>query len=447
MQFPKPGLKTLGFISLLMLTACASAPQSQDHKQDHKSSVSTREIPAPVAITAQSLRLDTTINQVVDKGYVAGLSVLILKDGKESYYGQAGYRDLEAKIPLRRDDVGRYYSMTKPIIGVAMMMLYEQGKFALDDPIAKHLPEYTHLNVFAGSNADGSMKLAPTSRPVTIRDLMRHTAGMTYGYFSSTPVDMLYRKSGILSPQDTLAEFSQKLGKIPLLVQPGEKWIYSVSVDVQARLIEVLSGQSLGDFLESNIFKPLDMPHTGFSVKKEDFSKFGPAYVYNAKANPPALVRLTDKNSRAITRGIVGSIDGRFLKQRKLQSGGGGLVSSLDDYAHFAAMLVNKGSANGKQYLKPSTIALMSKDHLGNINNGALNDGIGFGLDVAVKTRDISSSKAFNIPVGSYYWGGLAGTFFWIDPSNNQAVIMHMQHINPLDPTLRNTIVNAVYGK
>ena len=438
--FKKKSRLFITAIALSAVTACASYGPDIAPKTIAAQPLSAEQ-------TLRAKRVDNVLQTLVSSGRVPGISLLIYEQGREIYYGQAGLSNIKSKTPLTREDVGRYYSMTKPIIGVGLMKLYEQGKFSLDDPVSKYLPEYKNLQVYAGKNADGGLKLTAPHRPITIRDLMRHTAGFTYGRFSNTPVDQLYRKAEILVDKYTVEEFSQRLGKLPLLVQPGKKWIYSVGVDVQGRLIEVLSGQKLGDYLQSQIFIPLGMTHTGFSVKHSDKAKFGPAYVYNTKAKPPVLFQLTDKNALAVTRGIVASIDNRFTVAQTFQSGGGGLVSTIDDYAKFALMLGNRGKGNGETILKAATLALMNHDQLGDIDNGQLQDGMGFGLDFAVKTAANNAPNALNIPVGSYYWGGLAGTYFWVDPSHDQVVIMHMQLINPLDPTMRTAVVNAVYGK
>lgn len=425
-------------IAALALSACTTLPKSTN-PSDSTAIVSAQ--------TLRAERLDTLLQTSVSQNQVPGMSILIYNNGKESYYGQAGLRDREANTPIARSDVGRYYSMTKPIIGVGLMMLYEDGKFGLDDPIAKYLPEYSNLVAFAGENEGGSLQTAPLKRDVTIRDLMRHTAGMTYGRFSNTPVDMGYRKARILHPHDNLETFSNNLGKLPLLVQPGEKWIYSVAVDVQARLIEVLTGQTVGEYLQDKIFNPLGMSHTGFVVKADDTDKFGPAYVVDTSTDTPVFIRLTDQNSPKITRGIVYQIDGNFLNKQALESGGGGLVSSIDDYAKFAQMLLQHGKLGNTRILKKSTLGLMNRDHLGEIDNGFLDDSTGFGLDFAVKLKQIDDPKSTPFPTGSYYWGGLAGTYFWIDPANELFAVVHMQFINPLDPSLRIAIVSAVYGK
>lgn len=421
-------------LAALALSACTTLPSPTNN-----TAIASAQI-------LRAERLDTLLQTSITQKTVPGMSVLVFQNGKETYYGQAGLRDREANIPLTRNDVGRYYSMTKPIIGVGLMMLYEDGKFGLDDPIAKYLPEYTNLKVYAAQNTDGSLQTVSPKRAVTIRDLMRHTAGMTYGRFSNTPVDMEYRKARILHPHDNLETFSASLGELPLLIQPGEKWIYSVAVDVQARLIEVITGQTVGEYLQSSLFTPLGMSHTGFVVKTGDKDKFGPAYVVDTSTGSRIFIRLTDQNSPKITRGIVYQIDGNFLNQQALESGGGGLVSSIDDYAKFAKMLVRGGKFGGKRYLKTTTLNLMSTDHLGGIDNGQLDASMGFGLDFAVKIKQIDDPKSIPIPTGSYYWGGLAGTYFWIDPANDLFTIVHMQFINPLDPSIRNAVARAVYG-
>ncbi len=427
----------LSVVASLTLGACTTVSPSISQKDATLISPSQ---------TLRAERLDNLLQSAVSQNKVPGLSVLVYEDGKEVYYGQAGLRDRETNIPLARSDVGRYYSMTKPIVGVGLMMLYEEGKFDLDDPIAKYLPEYSNLKVYAGENEDGTLLTTALKRAVTIRDLMRHTAGLTYGRFSDTGVDKEYRKARILHPHDNLETFSTNLGKLPLLVQPGEKWIYSVAVDVQARLIEVLTGKTVGEYLQDSLFTPLGMSHTGFVVKPDDKEKFGPAYIVDKSSGSPVFIRLTDPNAPKITRGVVYQIDGNFLNKQPLESGGGGLVSSIDDYAKFTTMLLQKGTSGGKSYLKPETLALMSSDQLGNIDNGQLDASLGFGLDFSVKLKQIEDPDTLKLPDGSFFWGGLAGTYFWIDPTNDLFAVMHMQFINPLDPYIRNAVVSAVYG-
>jgi len=422
----------IGF-TIALVQACGSIPKIKTQKTD--THVKTQ-IPPPFPITAQSLReerIDALLVELVKEGRVPGLSVLIYEGDTETYFGATGYSDIEAKTPLKRSDVGRYYSMTKPITGIAMMMLYEQGKFELDDPVSKYLPEFNEMMVYDGEDADGSIKLTPAERQITIRDLMRHTAGMTYG-FINTPVDHMYNKNQLLTYDQTVETFSKNLAELPLLYQPATQYNYSVSVDVQGRLIEVLSGQSLGSFLEVNIFTPLGMNHTGFKVKATDRTKFGAVY----GLGKDGLFPMHDGDPR-IPLGLI--VDEPFLGGLAFESGGGGLVSSIDDYAKFALML----QRNDGTLIKPATLDLMTTDQLGSLPKGDLGDGSSFGLNIALKTSP-QNSGGYHVPEGTFYWGGTAGTLFFVDDKNDLTFLMHMQVMtaNPLN--LRARMVNAVYG-
>lgn len=394
------------------------------------------EIQAPIPITPTSLRnerIDKVLSKIVNDGQSPGLSVLILENGKETYFGQAGYSDKEGKIPVKRSDIGRYYSMTKPIVGVALMRLYEQGKFKLDDPVSKYLPELADRLVFNGENPDGSLKLVPAKRAITIRDLMRHTAGFTYG-FGKTKIDALYRSTNLLSYDQTNAEFISHLSRLPLLYQPGRTYHYSVAVDVQGRLIEILSGQTLGAYLQSTIFEPLGMTHTGFKLKPADKDHFTPVYILKKNG----LVRLYD-GQKDVPFGL--DVDRPFTDDVKFESGGGGLVSTLDDYAKFAQMLLDN---NGK-IIQPETLRLMTQNQLGAIPNGDLGQGSAFGLDFAVKTTPQDSGD-YKIPKGSFYWGGMAGTAFVIDPKNQLVFVLHQQVMNPNWLSIRQQLTHAIYS-
>lgn len=398
-------------------------------------SASWAETDQPQTGEIRNARLDVLLDELVTQGAVPGISLLITEHGQESYFGISGYLDKEAKIALRRDAVGRYYSMTKPIVGVALMTLFEQEKFALDDPIAKYLPEFSNLQVYTGHHEDDAMQLADPVRPVTIRDLMRHTSGMTYGFFSNTPVDKLYRDAGLLSYEDTNAQFTQKLAQIPLDTQPGIAWKYSVSVDVQGRLIEVLSGQTLGDFLRKTIFEPLGMNHTGFAVKPSDHPVFGPAY----QLDKTGLQRLGD-HGEAKTALLV---DDPFLHKKPFESGGGGLVSTIDDYARFANMLAANGILDEARILQAETLTMMTRNQLGEIDHGELGANVGFGLDFAVQIHP--NETDLQLPVGTYSWGGMAGTYFWVDPKNDLTAVMQIQVIGASQAKVRKRVVAATY--
>ncbi len=423
----------LGLV-LVVAQACASTPPPPQQKP---STHIKTEIPPPFPITVNSLRterIDRLLGDLVREGSVPGLSVLIYENGQETYFGAVGYSDIDNKTLLKRSDVGRYYSMTKPVIGVAMMMLYEQGKFDLDDPLSKYLPEYTNMKVYAGENADGSMKLVPATQPITIRDLMRHTSGFTYG-FIPTPIDKMYAQNRVLDFDQSLDAFSKKLASMPLLYQPGTQYNYSVSTDVQGRLIELFSGQKLGDYLKTNIFQPLGMTHTGFSVKAKDRAKFGPVY----GRDETGLIPLQDGHPK-LPLGM--DVDRPFLKDVKFESGGSGLVSTIDDYAKFALML----QANDGSLIKPSSLALMTQDQLGDMPKGHLGQGSSFGLNFAVKTSPQFTGD-YAVPEGTFYWGGMAGTAFFIDDKTDLTLIMHMQVFSHGQADVRKRMAEAVYGK
>jgi CubicO group peptidase (beta-lactamase class C family) len=425
-------------IAVLGISSCSTLSKITNKQKSPAQTQETTEapaIPSPVAITAQTLRgerLDKVMTSLIDSGKVAGLSILVLEDGTESYYNAAGLRDRENKTPMSREAVGRYYSMTKPIVGVGLMMLLEDGKVALDDPIAKYLPEFTQVRVYAGQTDTGRPTTVSTNRPITIRDLMRHTSGFTYGFISQTPVDIMYLKGGLLSFDQTTREFSHKLAKLPLAAQPGEKFIYGMSTDVLGHLIEVVSGQSLGDYLDERIFTPLGMTHTGFKVKDADRDIFSPVYT----VTEDGLARMFDGMPD-----LPFEIDAPFLKGKPFQSGGGGLVSTLDDYAKFTLMM----RARGGDLISAQSYAQMTNDQMAGINKSWLGADTGFGLTMAIKTGD-PLPDALPIPKGSYYWGGMAGTYFWIDPANDLIFIMQMQMISRAENDIRNRVAHAVYG-
>ena len=273
--------------------------------------------------------------------------MLIARDGKVAHAGAYGQMDIEGGEPMRRDALFRIYSMTKPITGVALMTLYDEGRFALDDPVAKYLPGFDKVKVFAGKDGD-TIKLADLKRPVTIRDLMCHTAGLAYGLFPASPVDEMYKEARVLDRTKNLDSMLERLVKIPLAAQPGEKWMYSIAVDVQGKLIEVLSGKSLDEFFAERIFRPLAMTDTAFYVPADKLNRLTVNYGKKDGHLSP----------------VDGSKTSQFATKPALLSGGGGLVSTADDYLRFAQMLLNRGELDGVRILKPQTVELMTRNHL-----------------------------------------------------------------------------------
>jgi len=379
--------------------------------------------------------LKAHIDGYVESGRLVGATTLVARGGKIAHFETYGQINKEAGTSMSEDAVFRIYSMTKPITGIALMMLHEEGKFDLDDPVGKYLPSFKDQRVFSGVNEDGSLQTVPVERAATIRDLMRHTSGLTYGVFGNTPVDQQYVKSGIFDPKLSLAEQTEKLGKLPLLYQPGAAWVYSLSVDVQGRLIEVLSGKSLGEFFQDRIFAPLGMTDTGFSVRPDQLDRFSEIYA-------------PEEN-----KGLVayrGDFFGDFTVKPKSESGGGGLVSTTMDYWKFAQMVANGGELNDVRLVKAETIELMRRNHLPDNLKGIAGgtQGLGFGLGFAV-VQD-GEKQGGNANVGEYFWGGMANTIFWIDPSSDVVAIFMTNilpsGIYPLRNELRNKINGAVKG-
>jgi CubicO group peptidase (beta-lactamase class C family) len=328
------------------------------------------------------------------------------------------------------DTIFRIYSMTKPVTGAALMILYEEGKFKLSDPVGKYIPELADLQVFAGVDDDGNMITEPADHPMTIRELMSHTGGLSYGIFAQSGVDTAYVEAGILDANDTNAEFVAKLGQIPLKHQPGSRWEYSVAVDVQGYLVEVLSGQTFGEFLNDRLFEPLGMTDTDFHVPEEKLNRFAQMYVYGPEGQliPSEMFPTAD-----------------FTVDMAFESGGGGLVSTANDYMRFSQMLLNGGELDGERILAPLTVALMSRDQTPKGMEGPMSgagNGTVFGLDFAVIVDPV---EAESYSAGEYYWGGAAGTWFWIDPVEDVVFIGMIQQAGQGLPDVRSASRRLFY--
>jgi CubicO group peptidase (beta-lactamase class C family) len=366
-----------------------------------------------VGFSSEALaKMDEGMQAIVDKKHLSGVVTLVARHGKVVQHKAYGYQDLESQTPMKIDTITRIYSMTKPVTGVAMMMLYEEGKWKPSDPVSKYIPEFKHLKVFTGMGSDGAPMLEALAHEPTMAELMSHSAGFTYGLFGNTPVDKLYQAAGPLNAP-SLQEFINRVAKLPLLYQPGTRWVYSVSVDIQGYLVEKLSGKTFPDFLRTRIFEPLGMPDTAFFVPQEKLSRVATIYSWNQSKS--ALVG--EAKDPAIT------------KMPGLPSGGGGLYSTAADYFRFAQMVLNGGELDGKRLLKKSSIDTM---HINVLSEQVLNknEGIGqavfspaqgFGYDFAV-VLDPERAKR-QVGKGSYWWWGAAGTWFWIDPTNDLVVV------------------------
>jgi CubicO group peptidase (beta-lactamase class C family) len=379
--------------------------------------------PESVGFNSATLKeLEAGMQGIVDKQQLAGIVTLVARHGEVVQHKAFGYQDLESKKPMQLDTIVRIFSMTKPITGAAMMMLHEEGKWQPSDPIAKHIPEFANLKVYAGQDTDGKPILESPKSPPTMAQLMSHSAGFTYGLFGNTPVDQMYRADNPLAAP-SLQAMIDKLAKMPLLYHPGEKWVYSVSVDIQGYLVEKLSGKTFPQFLEERLFAPLGMKDTAFLVPADKLGRVSSIYSWDAAKKSLAAM----------------PADPAISQMPGLPSGGGGLYSTAADYFRFAQMMANAGELDGMRYLKPSTVAVMRTNVL---NDTALNSrsgvgvvrsqaasgiqpGLGFGYDFAV----ISEPEKLKSSVGkgTFWWWGIAGTWFWIDPANDVVFIGMIQ--------------------
>jgi CubicO group peptidase (beta-lactamase class C family) len=374
--------------------------------------------PESVGFSGERLnRLHAFIQDEIDHKQLAGAVTLLARHGKVVDYSNYGRRDLATGAPMTRDTIFRDYSMTKPVTGVGMMILYEEGKWLPTDPISKFIPEFAHLRVFNGFDANGKMLLADPVHPPTMRELMTHTAGFTYGN-GDTPVDKMY---GDLNVRDaeTLQETIDRLAKIPLLYQPGTRWVYSMSMDIQGYIIEKLIGQSLPNFLRDNLFAPLGMRDAGFYVPSEKRARFATGY--------------HQQDGELIAEPTTNGVPSDYETQPTAPSGGGGLVSTAEDYYRFATMLLNGGQLDGVRILAPATVRLMTSNHLpaslltGEFAGGlhVMRPGFGYGYNCAV----IFDPPEANLPdgKGTFFWDGAAGTWFWVDPTNDLVFVGMIQ--------------------
>lgn len=375
--------------------------------------------PESVGFSSERLeRLHALMQEAVEQKQLSGMVTILARHGKVVDYKAYGQKDLTTGAPMTKDAIFRAYSMTKPVTAVAMMILYEQGKWLPSDPIAKFIPEFANLKVFKGVGEDGKPILEAPQHAPNMRELLTHTAGFSYGFFGNTPVDKMYRDEQVLQSQ-TLQQMIDRLARIPLLYQPGKGWIYSVAMDIQGHIIEKLSGQSLPDFMEKHIFKPLGMKDAGFFVPQDKRNRFVTLYRGGAKGE-------------LVADGTPGS-PGDYVKQPTMASGGGGMVATAEDYYRFAQMLGNGGELNGARILSPASVQLMSSNHVPaslltgefGIGSHILRPGFGYGYNCAV----VFDPAEANLPEGkgTFFWDGAAGTWFWVDPTNDVVFIGMIQ--------------------
>ena len=413
----------------------------------------------PEELGLSSSRLDRVtdwLNQQVESERLAGASTMICRNGRIGYLESAGQSDLENGKPFDASTIVRIFSMTKPITSVAAMMLYEEGRYQLDDPVAKYLPEFTDTKVWKG---EGSLEnVEDQTSPMLVKHLFMHTSGLTYGFMNANVVDQEHRNQKIEFPgtAGTLEDLVKRLAGIPLIAQPGTRWNYSVSTDVLGRLVEVWSGLSLEAFFKERILEPLGMHDTGFSVTKGNRDRFASLYSPLSGADMSNVGKKSVSDSRQMKPGLKlqePAATSRYLKPTKLFSGGGGLTGTIGDYARFCQMLLNGGELDGERLLSPITVNYMRSNQLpDNADMAAMGqpvwsetsyDGIGFGLGFAVV---IDPPKASIITsVGEHHWGGAASTFFWIDPQEDLFVVFFTQLMPSSTYPIRRELRTRVY--
>ncbi len=367
-------------------------------------------------------RLDAYMAKVVADGRVAGMTTLLARHDKVVEFKTYGKASLATGAPMTKDEIFRLYSMTKPITGVAMMILFEEGKWKLDDPVTKFIPEFKNLQVMTVSDS-GNVSLAPANRPPTMRELMSHTAGFGYGLGDTSQVDRMYREKQVLAAKG-LQEMIDRTAKIPLKFQPGTDWSYSNAVDIQGYIIEKISGEPFGKYLEEHIFKPLKMNDTAFQVAPDKTSRLAALYV-----GDPATGKIIEPKN------LFGFPVQDFTQPPNMESGGGGLTSTTMDYARFCQMVLNKGELDGVRILSPASIELMDtnvipKSVLVNSNGTSgiqFNESVGFGLDFMV-VRDPRGAGTLE-GKDTMSWGGAAGTWFWIDPTDDVIFVGMIQRL------------------
>ncbi len=394
------------------------------------------DVVAPAMDPASTIqqRLDATLAGMVTSGRVVGASALVWKDGREIYFGRQGFADREAGRPMQRDTLVQLYSMTKPVTGVALMQLWEQGRFRLDDPLHWHLPEFASMRVQNGTDAAGNPVWQPVRRPISVRDLFRHTAGFGYDP-GPTAAHAAFVKADPLALSNDLAEFGRRIAGVPLIAEPGSAWHYSAAVDVQALLVERLSGMPFADYVQAYVLKPLGMTQTAWRLPPENLGRFAATYVRQPDGG---LAREPDAQTRALN-----------FSGARLTMGGAGLAGPIDDYMRFARMLLDGGMLDGVRIVQPSTLALMATDQL----DPAITSrdwlpgkgNLGFGLDFAVRVGPPLSAEENRGAVGEFFWDGMASTLFWVDPENRLAAVFFVQQL-PFDGTLHRDIRRAVYG-
>ncbi len=415
-------------IFFFVLTSCATQENSANKPL-------TPSEPESAGFSAERLgRLDSTMNKWVKDGWTNGAVGLVARDGKIVYFKSYGYNNLNSKEKLNLDGIFRIASQSKAITSVAVMMLYEEGKFLLEDPVSKFIPSFANLTVMDKFNEkDTTYTTIPAKRSITIRDLLTHTSGLGYAYIGSKEANAIYAKNKITVGLDvyegTLAEAMTRLGTLPLMHQPGERWTYGLNTDLLGYLVEIWSGMSLDEFFSKRIFQPLGMTNTYFNVPEE-------------KANRVVNFYKEDSTGIHIEEMALGCKMNYPLRKKSYFSGGGGLSSTIYDYAVFLQMMMNGGEYDGVRLLSRNTVRMMTMNQMNDLMLGDDKFGLGFGV-VTEK-----GSSLFPHQEGTYFWGGAFSTTYWVDPKEKMVVLLYRQmwgkHDDAIDPTFKVLVYQAL---
>ena len=405
------GSLTIALGAMLMVAPLISRPQAQAPRASQVvRDLAPATTPESVGVSAERVRrMEAGLKKVVDDKRIAGVVTLIERHGKVVSFNSFGVKDVRKPDPMTKDSIFRIYSMSKPLTGVAMMILYEEGKWRMDDPVSRYIPEFARLKVLAGRNPDNTPKLEDARRSMTMRELMTHTAGLGYVLNPGNPVDKMIIDGNVLNAAAPLQTMIDGLGKIPLLAQPGTRWSYSIAVDVQGYLVEKFSGMKFDEFLKARVFDPLGMKDTAFYVPKEKLSRL--ALVHTEGQGGAGLV--VDENRPDPTVVPLGP------------SGGGGLFSTAMDYARFCEMMLGGGQLNGVRILAPRTVEICAQSRQPDPLK-TMPAGTGWGMDFNVIMDAAAAGEPYSN--GAYTWYGIAGTWFWIDPVEDFAFVGMLQH-------------------
>ena len=386
-------------------------------------------LPAPASAPEfDAGAMDALLSGAVERGEVIGVSALVFDEGAEVYNGAFGLRDREAGLPVTEDTVWRIYSMTKPMTSAVIMDLEEEGLLSLSDPVSKFIPSFADVRI-ARPGADGSVERVAPRRAITVEDLLLHTAGLGYGIFGDmTPIEAEYARAQLFRSGESLADKVDRIAALPLNGEPGEQWFYSISIDVLGRIIEVVTQQSLADAMQARLFGPLGMDETAFVLKDGQEARFAQLYA------------LTPEGEYVLAPGMAGV---GFREDPGFQSGGGGLVSTQDDVARFAQMMLNGGTLDGARILEAETVKRMMSDHLDGRPSvlpwlgGDTGAGFGYGGSVQLTATPEQQAESGRYP-GQWGWGGAARTNMFIDPANDSFGIIMLQFFSAEDPPIHN---------